>query len=231
MAGQHYEYDAATNVQTKRYYAEGKLLATRSIPNANPNAQTLRYVQSDHLGSTSTLTDANGQVVARERYSAFGERRRGEASLTTDQLYTGQQYNSLSGLYHYSDGKSAGRFYDPLLARFIMADSITPGKGSIPLNRYAYAYNSPLNYSDPGGHDPLDQAWQSDIQERTGRQEPTAEDILVRLFSLAYSEEWKQTGWDAFYDENNQRLMGLQPQQMRQTWNAYMLGQWRSLWR
>ncbi|MFN8482977.1 MAG: RHS repeat-associated core domain-containing protein [Anaerolineae bacterium] len=152
VAGRHYEYDYATNVQTKRYYAEGTLLATRSIPNANPNAQTLRYVQSDHLGSTSTLTDASGQVVARERYSAFGERRRGEMPLTTDQLYTSQQYNSLSGLYHYSDGKSPGRFYDPLLARFVMADSITPGNGSIALNRYAYSYNNPVAFIDPDGH-------------------------------------------------------------------------------
>ena len=49
------------------------------------------------------------KVVGRERYSAVGERRRGEAPLTTDQLYTGQQYNSLSVLYHYGDDKSASR--------------------------------------------------------------------------------------------------------------------------
>ncbi len=158
VVGQHYEYDTATNVQTKRYYAEGTLLAVRSIPNANPNAQTLRYVQSDHLGSTSTLTDASGQVVARERYSAFGERRRGESPLTTDQLYTGQQYNSLSSLYYYSDGKSAGRFYDPLLARFVQPDSVTPGIGSIALNRYAYADNSPIRYTDPNGQAVRDMA-------------------------------------------------------------------------
>ncbi|MFN8482984.1 MAG: RHS repeat-associated core domain-containing protein [Anaerolineae bacterium] len=153
FAGQHYEDDRGpTPSVTKRYYAEGKLLATRSIPNANPNAQTLRYVQADHLGSTSTLTDASGNVVARERYSAFGERRRGEMPLTTDQLYTGQQYNSLSGLYHYTDGKSAGRFYDPLLARFVMADSVTPGQGSQALNRYAYNLGNPIRYTDPSGH-------------------------------------------------------------------------------
>ncbi len=145
-AGQHYEDDRGpTPSVTKRYYAEGKLLATRT-------GALLTYVQSDHLGSTSTLTDAGGSVVARERYSAFGERRRGETPLTTDQLYTSQQYNSLSGLYHYSDGKSAGRFYDPLLARFVQPDSITPGKGSIALNRYAYANDSPIMFSDPTGH-------------------------------------------------------------------------------
>ncbi|MFN8499958.1 MAG: RHS repeat-associated core domain-containing protein [Anaerolineae bacterium] len=146
--GQHYEDDRGpTPSVTKRYYAEGKLLATRT-------GATLTYVQSDHLGSTSTLTDASGSVIARERYSAFGERRRSDNLALTDQLYTGQQYNSLSGLYHYSDGKISGRFYDPLLARFIQPDSITPGIGSIPLNRYAYANDSPVKYVDPNGHAP-----------------------------------------------------------------------------
>ena len=32
-------------------------------------------------------------------------------------MYTGQRLNVLSNLYHYSDGHSAGRFYDPLLAK------------------------------------------------------------------------------------------------------------------
>lgn len=89
--------------QSKRYYAGGQLLATRT-------GTTLRYVQGDHLDSTSTLTDGGGAVVARERYSAFGERRRGESALVTAQLYTGQRLNVLSNLYH-SDGASAGRFY------------------------------------------------------------------------------------------------------------------------
>ncbi|MFN8482986.1 MAG: RHS repeat-associated core domain-containing protein [Anaerolineae bacterium] len=147
-AGQHYEDDRGpTPSVTKRYYAEGKLLATRT-------GATLTYVQSDHLGSTSTLTDASGSVIARERYSAFGERRRSDNLALTDQLYTGQQYNTLSGLYHYSDGKSAGRFYDPLLARFIQPDSITPGTGSQPLNRYAYSLNNPVKFVDPNGHAP-----------------------------------------------------------------------------
>ena len=91
-------------------------------------------------------------MVAKEKYSAFGERRRGETTLITDQLYTGQRLNVLSNLYHYTDGSSAGRFYDPLLARFIQADSVTPGTTSIALNRYAYANNSPTTLTDPTGH-------------------------------------------------------------------------------
>ncbi len=114
---------------------------------------TLTYAQSDYLGSTSTLTDASGQVVARERYSAFGERRRGETPLTTDQLYTGQRLNVLSNLYHYTNGASAGRFYDPLLARFVQTDPATsplPKSGS--LRREMFTMTAVLrDISSPAG--------------------------------------------------------------------------------
>ncbi|MGH9182720.1 MAG: RHS repeat-associated core domain-containing protein, partial [Acidimicrobiales bacterium] len=44
------------------------------------------------------------------------------------------------------------RYYDPTLARFISADTITPGGGAIALNRYAYANNNPAVGTDPTGH-------------------------------------------------------------------------------
>ncbi|MCW5882060.1 MAG: hypothetical protein KIS91_14110 [Anaerolineae bacterium] len=106
IVGKHFEYDATLNRQYKRYYANGQLLATRVTQFGCPGCDELAYVQGDHLGSSSTLTNGIGGVVARERYSAFGERRKGESYLITDQLYTGQRLNVLSNLYHYSDGLS-----------------------------------------------------------------------------------------------------------------------------
>jgi len=45
------------------------------------------------------------------------------------------------------------RFYDPLLGRFISADTVVPGAGNPQaLNRYAYVLNNPLRYTDPSGH-------------------------------------------------------------------------------
>jgi len=43
------------------------------------------------------------------------------------------------------------RYYDPALGRFAQADSIIPG-GAQGLDRYAYANNNPIRYSDPSGH-------------------------------------------------------------------------------
>ncbi|MDQ6999998.1 MAG: RHS repeat-associated core domain-containing protein, partial [Mariprofundus sp.] len=45
------------------------------------------------------------------------------------------------------------RLYDPVLGRFISADSIIPSPGNMQaFNRYAYVLNNPLVYTDPTGH-------------------------------------------------------------------------------
>jgi hypothetical protein len=45
------------------------------------------------------------------------------------------------------------RYYDPLIGRFVSADSIVPGAGNPQaLNRYAYTFNNPVKYTDPTGH-------------------------------------------------------------------------------
>ncbi len=46
------------------------------------------------------------------------------------------------------------RWYDPALGRFAQADSVVPG-GVQGYDRYAYANNSPVVYSDPSGHCPI----------------------------------------------------------------------------
>ncbi len=45
------------------------------------------------------------------------------------------------------------RWYDSALGRFAQADTIIPGAfNPMAFDRYAYVFNSPLNYVDPSGH-------------------------------------------------------------------------------
>jgi len=46
------------------------------------------------------------------------------------------------------------RWFDPYLNRFTQPDSIVPlaSQGTQALDRYAYANNNPLRYTDPSGH-------------------------------------------------------------------------------
>ena len=48
------------------------------------------------------------------------------------------------------------RYYDTSLARFISPDTIIGDVGNTQaMNSYAYAYDSPLSYADPSGHQPV----------------------------------------------------------------------------
>ena len=68
--------------------------------------------------------------------------------MPTDRRFTGQRREIGLGLYDYN-----ARFYDPLLGRFLSADSLVPSPTNPQtLNRYAYTLNNPLKHTDPTGH-------------------------------------------------------------------------------
>ena len=87
-------------------------------------------------------------VVGRQRYYPYGANRPASAPLPTDYRFTGQRNESTIALYDYG-----ARFYDPVLGRFVSADTVVPEPGNPQaLNRYSYCYNNPLKYTDPTGH-------------------------------------------------------------------------------
>ena len=137
-------YEASGSTVTKYYYAG----ASRVAMNVNG---TVSYLLSDQLGSTSVTTSSTGAEVSRVRYTAWGEIRypgtTGANPGPSDYTYTGQYSNVDDfGLMFYN-----ARWYDPPLGRMVQADSVVPG-GVQGYDRYAYANNSPIIYSDPSGH-------------------------------------------------------------------------------
>ena len=66
----------------------------------------------------------------------------------TTRGFTGEEELQVAGLVHLN-----GRVYDPLLARFTSADTITENPYSTQgWNRYSYVGNDPLAFTDPSGH-------------------------------------------------------------------------------
>ncbi len=107
----------------------------------------LTYMLSDHLGSTSLMTNASGAVISETRYTAWGEVRYQAGTTSTGYTYTGQYSNTADfGLMYYN-----ARWYDPALGRFAQADTIVPA-GVQGYDRYAYVNNNPVRYTDPSGH-------------------------------------------------------------------------------
>lgn len=104
---------------------------------------TVRYYQTDALGSVIALTDETGVTTTRYAYTAFGSVTiSGEISDNPFQ-YTGRE-NDGTGLYYYR-----ARYYSPELQRFISEDPLRLKSGDI--NFFVYVKNNPIKFTDPKG--------------------------------------------------------------------------------
>ncbi|MDD6209954.1 MAG: hypothetical protein PUB21_05040, partial [Bacteroidales bacterium] len=109
--------------------------------------RTLRYVHTDHLGSFRTVTNSDKSVAARYSYDAWGVRSLRYGTETTQRGYTGHEHLGEFGLINMN-----ARLYDPVLGRFMGMDPyVQMPDNTQNFNRYSYALNNPLIYTDPSG--------------------------------------------------------------------------------
>jgi RHS repeat-associated protein len=118
---------------------------------------TVQYLHDDHQGSIDLVSSAKGKVLERLKYEPFGRR----VSVTDPAKLPGARKTDLDTGYTAHDHVEAwelidmkGRFYDPILGKFLTADPFVPD----PLNpqswnRYSYVLNNPLSRRDPTGFD------------------------------------------------------------------------------
>ncbi len=139
--GDHFEIKGGTPV---KYIFVGNLRV------AQVEGTTHTYLHKDHLGSSTIMTDDSGFETESTQYMPFGSPRPGSGEITdTSYLFTDQEFDTENGLYNYN-----ARLYDPVIGRFISADTIVPQPfNPQSLNRYTYCLNNPLIYVDPSGHE------------------------------------------------------------------------------
>jgi RHS repeat-associated protein len=151
--GNHFESEFFRNASgtftTNRthHYVNGEKVATDVDDGTTVNTY---YYHTDHLGSTSIITDENGSLVERTKYYPYGSiREGGEAD---KYYYTGKELDKDTELYFYG-----ARYYKSEFATFTQPDTVIPDVyDPQSLNRYAYVENNPLKYVDPTGHAPRD---------------------------------------------------------------------------
>jgi RHS repeat-associated protein len=105
------------------------------------------WLHRDHLDSVRVTTDASAAVVMRANYRPYGEQLLTVSTLPDSKAYIGERQDVETGLIYLH-----ARYYDPVLGRFIQADTLDPDIAGVDINRYAYALNDPINKSDPNGH-------------------------------------------------------------------------------
>jgi RHS repeat-associated core domain protein len=104
------------------------------------------YYHPDHLGSSSYITNLDGEVSQHIEYVPFGEVFIEERNNTwnTPYLFNGKEFDEEIGMYYYG-----ARYYEPRLSLWMSTDPLA--EEYIDISAYTYCHNNPINLFDPDG--------------------------------------------------------------------------------
>lgn len=124
------------------------------------------YLHRDNLGSILAITKADGSVVEKRFFDAWGNLKglvnnNGQTITDSQQLqnynffidrgYTGHEHLWKAGLINMN-----ARLYDPILRKFLSPDNLVPDPfNTQSYDRFSYAVNNPLLYIDIDGNEPV----------------------------------------------------------------------------
>ena len=106
------------------------------------------YYHPDHLGSSSYITNLDGEVAQHIEYVPFGEVFIEERNNTwnTPYLFNAKEFDEETGMYYYG-----ARYYEPRLSLWMSTDPLQEKYPNI--NTYCYTINNPIIFIDPDGKD------------------------------------------------------------------------------
>lgn len=137
--GKDYEVEGA--VTSKHIFLGDRRISTKKSDG------TLQFIHTDHINSSNVITDASGNQSALLEFDPYGSTVTHTGSANPKHKFTGQEEDSSTRLYYYG-----ARYYDPQLGRFITADpTVQHPTDPQDFNRYAYARNNPIRFTDPTG--------------------------------------------------------------------------------
>ena len=128
----------------KRTILLGLLLALAGTAGAVKELKTI--IHTDHLGSPIMGRSMDGETLWERHYEPYGSQDQ-DPDDPASPGYTGHLEERDSGLVY-----AGARWYDPRIGRFMSPDPVGfSGSNPVSFNRYAYANNNPIAYTDPDG--------------------------------------------------------------------------------
>jgi RHS repeat-associated protein len=150
---------------------------------------TPHYFVSDGHGSTRLLLDTNAAIVGTFLYDAYGNMVSSNATVSTEYLYCGEQFDSELGMYYLR-----ARYYRPETGRFWTMDTFA-GQLDEPLSlhKYLFCRADPVLRFDPSGHEDLIEL-ESSIEIGDEIEAEEAKAIGKRAVESVAKREWML--WD-----------------------------------
>ncbi len=154
------EYNGIDNddyVNGGGFCCDDKPMTKSFVPQENDNPELFQYYyHSDHLGSSSLITNLDSEVVQHIEYVPFGEVFIEERNnkWNTPYLFNTKELDEETGLYYYE-----ARYYDLRISVWLSTDPLQ--EKYVGMSTYAYCFLSPVRYFDPTGEGPWDDliAW------------------------------------------------------------------------
>ena len=151
------EEPSGGNVVERLFLGGDAYSAPMVLQKVGNGAWTPYVIGRDYLGSITHITTTSGLLLAEYSYDAWGRMRDpstlavypaySEPTLLLGRGYCGHEHLPLFGLINMN-----ARLYDPVLGRFLSPDPYVQAPDfSQNFNRYAYALNNPVKYSDKSG--------------------------------------------------------------------------------
>ena len=115
------------------------------IPNDTTKEETFFY-HSDHLGSTSYITDDHANITQYDAYLPYGELLVDEHSSSEELPYkfNGKQFDEETGLYYYG-----ARYLNPMASIWYGVDPLA--EKYVSTGCYVYCIDNPIRLIDPDG--------------------------------------------------------------------------------
>ena len=119
------------------------------IPADTTDTEDIFFYHSDHLGSTSYITDAKANITQFDAYLPYGELLVDEHSSSEDMPYkfNGKELDEETGLYYYG-----ARYLNPMASIWYGMDPLVEKYSNI--SGFCYVKDNPLKFVDFKGEEP-----------------------------------------------------------------------------